>query len=236
MKHLLLSLTVLCTLQVVGQKTTTTSKPVVIPAKPIVTHAVKSFKPSTYGMEITLIPGQDLYDDTLTSFEIFYPDSTIQFAGIKFKQYMTYKKGMPMTHHWMVLGDTVNTKAKFAPMGSYKALYPKNDTAIGTASIAYFIDVDSIAGQEFMLPDVDIQKGVLTLGDTIEMKDDLGKKCLARVFYMDVTDNDNAKVIVPFLAPGFTNENRKAVVYYSPISGAAMHQKIEIKKITKTTK
>lgn len=231
MKTLFICLLGLVSFSAVSQ----TVKPKTVTKPVIVEHSFKEIKKTPFGFELSIVSGNVWNDDSVRTIEICFPDSTITFGKLLFPEYRTYKKGETIKNVFYVVGDSIAPKAKVAPVGTYKSLYPKSDSLIAEASIMFLIDIDSITGEQFMLPDVVVKSGQLAVGDTVSMIDNLGKKCEARVVYLDISNKElNSTIVVPFVHPGFYEESDqiRVVMYYTLISGdSGMHEKIQLTKL-----
>jgi len=204
-----------------------------MPVKPVVIeHELKAMKKTSAGFELSIVSGMLWNDDSIRTVEICFPDSSITFAKILYPEYKTFKKGELVKNLFYVVGDSIALKSKVASVGSFKQMYPKTESCKAEASIAFQIEIDSIPGQEWMLPDVVLQEGQIAVGDTINMVDNLGKKCTAKVVYLDIANKElNSTIVVPFVRKEFyTNEgDTRGVLYYSVLTGdQGMHESIKI--------
>lgn len=193
-------------------------------------HKVIKTTRTAYGFETTLKLGDAMTDTYDSVFEILHADSTISFMVPVWPTQQLYAKLSDYTAVFFVTDDTLSTLDRVVPKGTYASYYPQSETCSGKASIAFYASLQPDNREGFLLPDLKLESGVLYPGDTVSMTDHLGNTSRCRIESMEITNDNNARVALPFLVPQFCKPNSSVSVLYSVISGSPMTEKISVQK------
>lgn len=197
---------------------------------------VSAKRDKKYGWEVTLKLSSDVKDDSIGIFEVLRADSTVYYASILYPNNETIAKGQVLKQFMEISGDSIAPSDRFAPLGTYKDFYPDDSLSEAKASIM-FLDatVPNSTVPGFMIPDFEVLNGTFYLGDTIELIDNLGRKCIGKIetleLICDAYGANNDTKIESATPSTFKAEKFKVVMIYSKLSGADVGEKIKIKKI-----
>ena len=199
---------------------------------------VSAKRDAKYGWEVTLKLSSIVKDDSIGVFEVLRADSTIYFAAILYPMNETVAKGQVLKQFMEISGDSIAPSDRFAPLGTYKDFYPKDSLSEAKASIMFMdITIPNSTVPGYMLPDFEVVNGAFSVGDEIELIDNLGRKCTAKIEVLElVCDAYGAKndaQIKCAIPSTFKTDKFKVVLIYSKVSGSDVGEKIKIKKVIK---
>ncbi len=200
-------------------------------------HATVSAKRDTrYGWEVSLKLASRVDDDSISYFEVLRADSSIYYATIMFSEYQVVEKGQVLKRFMEITSDSIAPTDRFAPVGTFKDLYPTDSLGTGKASIM-FLDavVPNSAVPGYFLPDFEATSGVFHIGDTIQLVDELGRTCTGKIEVLESSyDGMSGSINAPIFhaIPAFTVPDKYRVyLIYSKLSGADVGEKITVTKI-----
>lgn len=197
---------------------------------------VSAKRDAKYGWEVTLKLSSTVKDDSIGVFEVLRADSSIYYASVLYPYGEVSLKGQSITRLFAISGDSIAPTDRFAPLGTYKDFYPKDSLSEGSASIMFLdaiVPNSNIPG--FFLPDFEVKKGQFSIGDTIELVDNRGQKCIGKIEVLELVcdaygASNDAKINCA-IPSTFKAEEFKAVLIYSKVSGSDVGEKLKIKKI-----
>lgn len=200
-------------------------------------HSLVSYKKDPkYGWEVSLKLSSAVKDDSIGVFEVLRADSTVYFASILYPMNETVAKGQVLKQYMEISGDSIASTDRFAPLGTYKDFYPKDSLSEAKASIMFMdITIPNSVIPGYMLPDFEVVNGVFSVGDKIELVDNLGRKCTAKIEVMELVCDaygaSNDAQIKSAIPSSFKTDKFKVVLIYSKLSGSDVGEKIKIKKV-----
>ena len=197
---------------------------------------VSAKRDARYGWEVSLKLASRLNDDSIAYFEVLRADSSIYLATIMFSEYQVVEKGQVLKRFLEITGDSIAPTDRFAPVGTFKDLYPKDSLGSGKASIM-FLDaiVPNSAVPGYFLPDFEVTSGVFQVGDTIQLVDEIGRTCTGKIEVLESSyDGMSGAINAPifYAVPAFTVPNKYVVcLIYSKLSGEDVGANLTVTKI-----
>jgi hypothetical protein len=197
---------------------------------------VSAKRDKKFGWEVTLKLSSDVKDDSIGVFEVLRTDSTVYYASILYPNSETIAKGQVLKQFMEISGDSIAPTDRFAPLGTYKDFYPDDAISEAKASIVFLdatVPNSTITG--YLITDLEVLKGRFTVGDKIELVDNLGRKCIGKIEVLelvcDALGANNDVSIQSAIPSTFKAEKFKVVMIYSKLSGVDVGEKIKINKI-----
>ncbi len=212
-------------------------KPKTLPEMLKSAHTTVSAKrDARYGWDVSLKLASRVADDSISHFEVLRADSSIYYATIMFSEYQVVEKGQVLKRFMEITGDSIAPTDRFAPVGTFKDLYPKDALGTGKASIM-FLDaiVPNSTVPGYFLPDFEATSGVFHIGDTIQLVDEIGRTCTGKIEVLESSyDGMSGSINAPIFhaIPAFTVPNKYVVfLVYSKLSGEDVGANIAVTKI-----